>query len=92
MRKPRLETAVNSCNSLILNNFLLPKISSFCHIDDLARLASPHDGTYPQSYPQLLWVKSYKMHSANQSLECAEMTIPGCAVGHNPTQIICLEM
>ncbi|MDO8252444.1 MAG: hypothetical protein Q7T78_22375 [Rhodoferax sp.] len=81
-----------SCNSLILNNLLLLKISSFCHMDDLARLASLPTITYPQSYPQLLWVMSYKMDSQNQSRQGAQAAAPAGAVGHNPPQIICLEM
>jgi hypothetical protein len=77
---------------LILNNLLLPKISSFCRMDDLVRLASLPTIAYPQSYPQLLWVMSYKIHSQNRYRQAARAGVPVSAVGHNPTQIICLEM
>jgi hypothetical protein len=78
---------------LILNNLILLKISSFCHIDDLARLGGRIALTCSQSYPQLLWAMSDK----NSILKTFMRDVPqscgaAVSVSHNPPQIICLEM
>jgi hypothetical protein len=43
-----------SCKSLILNNFILPNFSSFCHMAHLARLGGAWPATYSQSYAHVL--------------------------------------
>jgi hypothetical protein len=51
---------MNWCNSLILKKLLLLKFSSFCHNDALMRPGGGSAQTCPQSYPQILCVKSVK--------------------------------
>ncbi|MGH8829476.1 MAG: hypothetical protein ACREXV_00060 [Polaromonas sp.] len=87
-----MDIAMASYNSLILNNLILLKFSSFCHMHDLARFASPPAITCSQSYPQILWVKPYKTHLWKHSPTAAAAAVGAGPVGHNPTQIICLEM
>lgn len=59
--KPRFAGAalMNSCKTLILNNFILLNFSSFCHSPHLARPGETYIATCSQSYPQVLWVKTY---------------------------------
>jgi hypothetical protein len=51
---------MNWCNALILKELLLLKFSSFYHNDGLARLCACSAQTYPQSYPQILFIQFAK--------------------------------
>jgi hypothetical protein len=83
---------MNWYNSLIYKEIFMLKFSSFCHNDGLVRLCAPSTQTCPQSYPQILCVKSAMTHARKQDAAAVKTTVCEQSVSHNPAPIICLEM